>query len=339
MSSTSAPTVLVVLDRLGAELRSTDQQLLTLGHTLTGAPASVHVLTAADADTARSALDGLDLGSVFCADSNSSTTDALSPEHLTDLITQAARSSHATVVLASDSGEVSDSLARAAVRLEAGLITQAVGVEHDGSAVIVQKSVLAGAYTTRCATGSEASGAADAAGVPVCITVKPNVVVVPESGLPTGTTPEPQPLETSSAPLVTVVERSPVESTGRPALTEASVVVAGGRGVNGDFGLVEQLADVLGGAVGASRAAVDAGWTDHTAQVGQTGATVSPQLYVALGISGALQHRAGMQSAQTIIAINKDPDAPIFEIADLGIIGNVASVVPDLAQRCKMARQ
>jgi electron transfer flavoprotein alpha subunit len=120
-------------------------------------------------------------------------------------------------------------------------------------------------------------------------------------------------------------------ATGRPELSEARFVVAGGRGVDGDFGPVEDLADALGAAVGASRAATDAGWIDHSAQVGQTGTTVSPQLYISAGISGAIQQKAGMQTAKTIIAINKDPDAPVFEIADLGIVGDLAQVLPQAA--------
>jgi electron transfer flavoprotein alpha subunit len=127
-------------------------------------------------------------------------------------------------------------------------------------------------------------------------------------------------------------------ATGRPDLAEARVIVAGGRGVDGNFAPLEELADLLGGAVGASRAATDAGWIEHSAQIGQTGKTVSPQLYISAGISGAVQQKAGMQTSQVIVAINKDPDSPVFEIADFGVVGDLFTVLPQAAEEIRKRR-
>ena len=167
-------------------------------------------------------------------------------------------------------------------------------------------------------------------GTPI-ITVKPNAAA-PEEVAGAGAVEQVAVTVSDAAKLAQIVASQPRQATGRPELTEAAIVVSGGRGTGGDFTAVEALADSLGAAVGASRAAVDSGWKPHTFQVGQTGKTVSPQLYVANGISGAIQHRAGMQTSKTIVAVNKDEEAPIFELVDFGVVGDLHTVLPALTE-------
>jgi electron transfer flavoprotein alpha subunit len=219
-------------------------------------------------------------------------------------------------VLLGSTQEGKEIAGRLAVKLDNGLLTDAVEVAADGTAtqVVFAGSAIVKSKVTR--------------GLPI-VTLRPNSV----TPTPAAASPQVEHLSVTVSDvdkLARISERVAEQKGSRPELTEASTVVSGGRGVgNADnFKLVEETADLLGGAVGASRAAVDSGYYPHQYQVGQTGKTVSPQLYVALGISGAIQHRAGMQTSKTIVAVNKDPEAPIFELADFGVVGDLFKVVP-----------
>ncbi|MCO8272051.1 electron transfer flavoprotein subunit alpha/FixB family protein [Actinoplanes sp. TRM 88003] len=254
-------------------------------------------------------------------------TDSAIQDHLVApkaaVIADLVREKQPAAVLLASTQEGKEIAGRLAVKLDNGLLTDAVEVAADGTAtqVVFAGSGIVKSKVTR--------------GLPI-VTIRPNSVTpAPEAATPAV---EQLTVTVSDADKLTkVVERVVEQKGSRPELTEAGIVVSGGRGVgNADnFKLVEELADLLGGAVGASRAAVDSGFYPHQFQVGQTGKTVSPQLYVALGISGAIQHRAGMQTSKTIVAVNKDAEAPIFELADYGVVGDLFKVVPQAADEIR----
>lgn len=235
-----------------------------------------------------------------------------------DAISQIVKQNNPNALLIASHAFGKEVAGRVAVTIDSGIITDAVDV---GSDLTATQLVFGGSTTVHSKV---------AKGVSV-ITLRPNSVEVDLSEA----SPAIEDLSlviSDSAKLATTSSSTPPVKGGRPELTEAQIVVSGGRGTNGDFAAVEGFADSLGAAVGASRAATDAGWYPHSLQVGQTGKTVSPQLYVACGISGAIQHRAGMQTSKTIAVVNKDPEAPIFDLADFGVVGDLFAVLPQATQ-------
>lgn len=223
-------------------------------------------------------------------------------------IAEYAKSNSISAIFVASTMDGKELAGRIAVELGSGIITDAIAVDND---FVTTQSIFGGNYTVKAKVSR---------GIPV-IALRPNSIE------PAASIPDAIKLEGNDHPLVTIKSVKPKSKGARPELAEAKIVVSGGRGIDGDWSSVEKFADSLGAAIGASRAAVDAGWCSHEMQVGQTGKTVSPDLYVACGISGAIQHKAGMQTSKTIVVINKDPEAPLFEIADLGIVGDLVSVL------------
>ena len=310
--------VLVFIDNPGQTLKKSSLELLTIARSL-GEPAvafngELH-------DDAAAALAAYGVQALYRPSAADLDDYLVGPK--ASYLAAAVQTSGATVVLAENSAEGKEIAARLSIKLGAGVITDVVAVDPDGTA---HKSVLAGSYTTTAK-----------ATTPVAVlTVKPNSVT-PEPAV-TGTAPEAVTIEvpeTATAASARVTARSEKPASGRPDLAEARIVVAGGRGVDGNFGPLEELADALGAAIGASRAATDAGWIGHDAQIGQTGKTVSPQLYISAGISGAIQQKAGMQTAKVIVAVNKDAESPVFEIADFGVVGDLFQVLPQATAEIK----
>lgn len=220
---------------------------------------------------------------------------------------------------------------RVAQRLGVGLASDCTGIESTGAGILFTRPIYAGKALAKVKVSFN----------PVMATIRPNVFPLPSAQV--GKTPEIINLSVNieAADLAVVIKELLKETSARPELTEADIIVSGGRGMKGpeNFAILEELADVLGAAVGASRAAVDAGWRDHQYQVGQTGKTVSPILYIACGISGAIQHLAGMSSSKYIVAINKDPEANIFKVADYGIVGDLFEVVPALTAEFRKLKE
>jgi electron transfer flavoprotein alpha subunit len=313
--------VLVLVDHVDGTPKKVTLELLTLARSL-GEPAAVFIGNGYP--EAKDRLAEYGAATVFLAEGDGYDSHPVVAK--VDVLAQLIGDVAPAGVLIASGPEGKEIAGRLAVRTDSGIITDAVAV---GEGFTARQSIFGGAtvVTSRVVRGT-----------PI-VTVRPNSV--PAEPAPATPTETPCTVEVSElARTARVLERVAEAKSGRPELTEAAIVVSGGRGVGAadGFGLIEQLADALGAAVGASRAATDAGWYPHQHQVGQTGKTVSPQLYVAVGISGAIQHRAGMQTSKTIVVVNKDREAPIFELADFGVVGDLFQVVPQLVEEIARRR-
>jgi electron transfer flavoprotein alpha subunit len=315
--------VLVLVDHLEGEIKKSTFELLTAARGL-GEPSAVVVGAAGTAAKLADGLKEYGAEKIYVAETDS--TDFLAPE--VSVLASLVESSDPAAVLIAVSADGKEIAGRLAVRTNSALLGDVVAVSAGDGGAATTHSIFGGGFIAEAKANTAH---------PV-ITLRPGSVdAEPAAGAGAE--------ESVSVPAgqgreATVSSREPIVGGDRPELTEATVVVSGGRGVGSadDFSVVEGLADSLGAAVGASRAAVDSGYYPHQFQVGQTGKTVSPQLYIALGISGAIQHRAGMQTSKTIIAVNKDPEAPIFEIADFGVVGDLFKVAPQLQEEITKRR-
>lgn len=311
--------VLVLVEHAEGALKKVTSELITAARAL-GEPAAVVV---GAPGTAAPLVDGLkEAGAekIYIAESDDVDKYLITP--VVDVLASLAESNSPAAVILSANADGKEIAGRLAARIGSGLLVDVVDVKEGNKATY---SIFGGAFTVE----------AQANGDTPVITVRAGAVdAEPQPGAGEEVTVEvPAPAENATK----VTAREPAVAGDRPELTEATIVVSGGRGVGSaeNFSVVEELADSLGAAVGASRAAVDSGYYPGQFQVGQTGKTVSPQLYIALGISGAIQHRAGMQTSKTIVAVNKDEEAPIFEIADFGVVGDLFKVAPQLTEAIK----
>jgi electron transfer flavoprotein alpha subunit len=319
-------TVLVLLDHAdGGALRPQARELLTAARAVAamgddGVVAGVWVAAEppSDAVLAEAGAHGATSVHHVVPDASARLTPVVA-EALAALVSGLGGAGGVRAVLLGSTFENKEVAARLAVLTGAGATVDVAALETGGERPVAVKQVFAATWTTRCEVVTDLavlalkSGAVEAvpltAGAPAALERRDVAV-------------------SAVARAVELVGREERPPSGRPDLSSAQVVVVGGRGTEGDFGPLEELADVIGGAVGATRVATDEGWIDRDTQIGQTGVTVSPRLYIGAGVSGAVHHRGGMQASGTIVAINTDSDAPIFEIADLGIVGDLRQVLP-----------
>ncbi|GAA4578519.1 electron transfer flavoprotein subunit alpha/FixB family protein [Planotetraspora phitsanulokensis] len=308
--------ILVLVEHADGDVKKVTLELLTLARSL-GEPSAVWA-GPGYTDAAKAKLAEYGAAKIYVASSEEIVDHVVAPK--AELLAKLVSDASPAAVLVAATAEGKEIAGRLAIKTDSGVITDAVGLSEG---FVADQSIFGGGVNVRSRVTK---------GTPI-VAVRPNSTApVAEAGA--GAEEKVEIALSDSARAAKVVERVKQERGARPELTEAAIVVSGGRGVGSgeNFAIIEKLADSLGAAVGASRAATDAGWYPHQFQVGQTGKTVSPQLYIAAGISGAIQHRAGMQTSKTIVVINKDSEAPIFEIADFGVVGDLFQVVPQLTE-------
>ena len=310
--------VLVLVDHVDGAVRKPTYELLTIAKRL-GEPSAVFIGGADKADAVVEAVKNYGAEKVYVVDDAEIKGYLVAPK--AEVLAQLVEKASPAAVLVPASTDGREIAGRLAIKTGSGLITDATDVQagdgENGGGPVTTQSVFAGNYTVTAKLTR---------GTPI-IAVKPNAAA-PEEAAGAGEVEQFAATISDAAKKAKIVASQPRQASGRPELTEAAIVVSGGRGTGGNFDPVEALADSLGAAVGASRAAVDSGWKPHAFQIGQTGKVVSPQLYIANGISGAIQHRAGMQTSKTIVAVNKDEEAPIFELVDFGVVGDLHTVLP-----------
>jgi len=316
--------ILVLVEHADGDVKKVTLELLTKARSL-GTPSAVFI--GAGFEKAKDKLAEYGAAKVYVAESAELTGYVVAPK--AELLAKSVVENAPAAVLVAATAEGKEIAGRLAIKTDSGVLTDAVDLKLDGDVFVAEQSIFGGSSVVHTAV---------TAGTPI-IALRPNATPpVPEAAAAERVDVSVELSE--SAKLAKVLEKVAVAKGDRPELTEAAIVVSGGRGVGSaeKFSVIEALADQLGAAVGASRAAVDSGWYPHQSQVGQTGKTVSPQLYVACGISGAIQHRAGMQTSKTIVAVNKDPEAPIFELVDYGVVGDLFNVVPQATEEIAKRR-
>lgn len=315
--------VLVVVESSGGTVKKVTLEMLTLARSL-GEPAAVVLGAPGTAAPLVDKLGEYGATKVYAAESTEIDEHLVAPK--ATALAQLVKAVSPAAVLIGSTQEGKEIAGRLAVKLDNGVLHDVVELAADGTATQV---AFAGSTIVKSKVTK---------GLPL-VTVRPNSL----TPSPAAASPSVEQVEVALADsdkLAVVTKRVAEAKGARPELTEASIVVSGGRGVASaeNFKIIEELADLLGAAVGASRAATDSGFYPHAYQVGQTGKTVSPQLYIAVGISGAIQHRAGMQTSKTIVAVNKDTEAPIFELADFGVVGDLNQIVPQASEEIRKRR-